>query len=256
MTPAGLVAGKAGLVTGAASGIGRAVAVALAAEGAAVVVTDLEGQREAGEETVRRIEAGGGRATFVAADVSDEDDQRRLVAESVAAFGRLDFAHNNAGVELHGTVEETTVAEWDALMDVNLKGVWLGLKHQMAQMRGDGGGAIVSTSSLAGVMGFPGFAAYVAAKHGVIGLTRAAALEGAGAGLRVNARVPTIVRTPMVERFAPEQEAEMTAPQAIKRFSEPEEVAEAVVWLLSDRSSLVTGVPFRIDLGTSAGHGV
>lgn len=251
----GLVDGKAGLVTGAAGGIGRACAIALAAEGAAVAVNDLERQREQGEETVRQIEEAGGRATFVAADVAAEDDQRRLVAETVAAFGRLDFAHNNAGIELHGTVEETTVAQWDALMDVNLKGVWLGLKHQMVQMRLDGGGSIVNTASLAGVIGFPGFAAYIAAKHGVIGLTRAAALEGAEAGIRVNAIVPTIVRTPMVERFAPEEEEHLTAPQAIKRFSEPSEVAEAVVWLISDRSSLVTGVPFKIDLGASAGQG-
>ncbi|MFT3865104.1 MAG: glucose 1-dehydrogenase [Solirubrobacterales bacterium] len=252
----GLVDGKAGLVTGAAGGIGRAVATTLAEEGAAVVLTDLESRREGGEEAVREIEAAGGRATFVAADVTAEEDQRRLVAETIAAFGSLDFAHNNAGVELHGSVEETTEEQWDTLMAVNLKGVWLGMKHQMAAMRAGGGGSIVSTSSLAGVMGFPGFAAYIAAKHGVIGLTRAAALEGAEAGIRVNAIVPTIVRTPMVERFAPDQEAHLTAPQAIKRFSEPAEVAQAVAWLVSDRSSLVTGVPFRIDLGTSAGHGV
>jgi NAD(P)-dependent dehydrogenase (short-subunit alcohol dehydrogenase family) len=252
----GLVDGKAGLVTGAAGGIGRAVATTLAAEGAAVVLTDLESGRAGGEEAVREIEAAGGRATFVAADVAVEEDQVRLVEVAIAVFGRLDFAHNNAGVELHGSVEETTEEQWDALMAVNLKGVWLGMKHQMAAMRKGGGGSIVSTSSLAGVMGFPGFAAYIAAKHGVIGLTRAAALEGAEAGIRVNAIVPTIVRTPMVERFAPDQEQHLTAPQAIKRFSEPSEVAQAVAWLISDRSSLVTGVPFRIDLGTSAGHGV
>jgi NAD(P)-dependent dehydrogenase (short-subunit alcohol dehydrogenase family) len=252
----GLVDGKAGLVTGAAGGIGRAVATTLAAEGAAVALTDLESAREGGEEAVREIEAAGGRAIFVAADVADEDDQRRLVAETVGAFGALDFAHNNAGVELHGTVEETTTEQWEALMKVNLKGVWLGVKHQMPAMRQNGGGSIVCTSSLAGVMGFPGFAAYVAAKHGVVGLVRAAALEGAEAGIRVNAIVPTIVRTPMVERFAPDQEEHLTAPQAIKRFSEPEEVAQAVAWLVSERSSLVTGTPFRIDLGTSAGYGV
>jgi NAD(P)-dependent dehydrogenase (short-subunit alcohol dehydrogenase family) len=251
----GLVDGKAGIVTGAASGIGRACAIALGTEGAAVVVTDLERQRTQGEETVALVEAAGGRAVFVPGDVTSEDDQREIVQACVDAFGRLDFAHNNAGIELHGTVEETSVADWDALMDVNLKGVWLGLKHQMAHMRRHGGGSIVTTSSLAGVMGFPGFAAYIAAKHGVIGVTRAAALEGAAAGIRVNAIVPTIVRTPMVARFSPDEEEHLTAPQAIKRFSEPSEVAESVVWLVSDRSSLVTGVAFRIDLGTSAGHG-
>lgn len=250
----GLVDGQAGLVTGGAGGIGRACALGLAREGAAVIVSDLVSQRAGGEETVSLIEAAGGRATFVPGDVTDERDQRRLVKECVSAFGRLDFAHNNAGIELTATVEETTSEDWDKVLAVNLKGVWLGLKAQMAQMRIQNGGSIINTSSLAGVLPFRGIAAYVASKFGVIGITRAAALEGADAGIRVNAIVPTAVRTPMIERFDPQLRDSLVAPHAIKRMSEPSEVAEAVVWLASDRSSLVTGTPFNLDLGTTAGY--
>jgi NAD(P)-dependent dehydrogenase (short-subunit alcohol dehydrogenase family) len=155
---------------------------------------------------------------------------------------------------LTATVEDTTVEDWDKVLAVNLKGVWLGIKQQMAEMRNNGGGSIINTSSLAGVMAFRGIAAYVASKFGVIGITRAAALEGADAGIRVNAIVPTAVRTPMIERFDPQLQDHLIAPHAIKRMSEPNEVAEAVVWLASDRSSLVTGTQFSLDLGTTAGY--
>jgi NAD(P)-dependent dehydrogenase (short-subunit alcohol dehydrogenase family) len=250
----GLVEGKRGLVTGAASGIGRSCAVGLGGEGASVLVTDLASQREGGEETVRLIERAGGQAAFAVGDVTSEEDHRRLVQECVAAFGGLDFAHNNAGITLHGTVEDTEAAAWNALLAINLTGAWLGLKHQMAYMRAHGGGSIVNTSSLAGVMAFRGMAAYVAAKHGLVGLTRAAALEGADAGIRVNAIIPTAVRTPQLEEFDPEISDQLVAPQAIKRISDPEEVAEAVIWLVSDRSSLTTGADFKLDLGTTAGY--
>jgi NAD(P)-dependent dehydrogenase (short-subunit alcohol dehydrogenase family) len=249
----GLVDGKAGLVTGAASGIGRATAIRLAAEGASVVVNDLEAQRTKGEETVALIEDAGGRAIFVAADVADEDDQRRLTGECVAAFGRVDFAHNNAGAEVRATIEETDLADWQRVIDVNMRGTWLGMKYQMAQMRKQGSGSIINTASSAGLIGFAGLAAYVASKHGVIGLTRAAAMEGAGAGIRVNAICPATTRTPMLGLVTPERQAALAGIQAIKRIGEPSEVAETVVWLASDRSSLVTGVPFAIDLGTTAG---
>jgi NAD(P)-dependent dehydrogenase (short-subunit alcohol dehydrogenase family) len=253
----GLVDGKCGLVTGAAGGIGAAVARCLAAEGASVLLTDLEASRANAEATVSAIREAGGQAAFVAADVADEDDQRGLVEHCVSQFGQLDYAHNNAGVELHGSAEDTSVEDWDRLMDINLTGVWLGMKYQMAQMRRQGtGGSIINTSSLAGIMGFPGFAAYVAAKWGVVGLTRAGAVEGADAGIRVNTIVPTAVRTPMIDRFAPDLREQLVAPQSIKRLSEPEEVAEAVVWLASDRSSLVTGGPFNIELGTVARYAV
>jgi len=249
----GLVEGKSGLVTGAAGGIGRATALAFAREGAAVVVNDLESRRADGEETVRLIEEAGGRAVFVAADVTSGADQAGLVAETVAAFGRLDFAHNNAGVELQATVEETEEDGWDQMLNVNLKGVWLGMKHQLPQMRSQGGGAIVNTASLAGLLAVPGLAAYIASKFGVVGLTKAAALEVADANIRVNCVCPAAIRTYMIERLSPERQAELVAPQAVKRLGEPNEVAEAVVWLCSDRASLVTGTALSVDLGSTAG---
>jgi NAD(P)-dependent dehydrogenase (short-subunit alcohol dehydrogenase family) len=248
-----LLEGRAGLVTGAAGGIGRAVALALAAEGAAVVVNDLESQRVAGEETVRLIEQAGGRAIFVAADVSDDDDQRRLVASCVSSFGRLDFANNNAALSPLGTLEQTSIEQWDRVMAVNLKGTWLGMRHQLAQMRTQQGGSIINTASAAGVMGFAGIGAYVASKHGVIGLTRAAAIEVADAGIRVNAVCPAATRTEPLLALDEATQLGIVAPQAIKRIGEPSEVADAIVWLASDRSSLVTGVALAVDLGISAG---
>jgi len=249
----GLVEGKTGLVTGAAGGIGRATALAFAREGATVVVSDLEPRREEGEETVRLIEEAGGRALFVPADVTSSADQQALVAETVAAFGRVDFAHNNAGVELQATVEDTEEDGWDRMLDVNLKGVWLGMKHQLPRMRAQGGGAIVNTASLAGLLAVPGLAAYIASKFGVVGLTKAAAIEVADANIRVNCVCPAATRTYMIERLSPERQAELVAPQAVKRIGEPAEVAEAVVWLCSDRASLVTGTAMAIDLGSTAG---
>jgi NAD(P)-dependent dehydrogenase (short-subunit alcohol dehydrogenase family) len=249
----GLVDGKSGLVTGGAGGIGRATALCFAREGAALAVNDLEARREDGEETVRLIEAEGGRALFFAGDVTSAADHVRLVADTVAAFGRLDFAHNNAGVELQATVEDTEEDGWDRMLDVNLKGVWLGMKHQLPQMRAQGGGAIVNTASLAGLLAVPGLAAYIASKFGVVGLTKAAALEVADANIRVNCVCPAATRTYMIERLPPERQAELVAPQAVKRIGEPDEVAEAVVWLCSDRASLVTGTAFSIDLGSTAG---
>ena len=250
---AGIVAGKAGLVTGAAGGMGRASAVRFAAEGAAVLVTDREAQRAGGEETVRAIAADGGRAIFVAADVRSEEDQRMLVETCVASFGRLDFAHNNAGTSYQGSVEETPVEAWDQVRDVNLKGVWLGMRQQLARMREQGGGAIVNTASLGATMAIENLAAYTASKHALLGLTKAAALEAAEAGIRVNAICPSTTRTPMLAGLGPERIEEITRPHAIQRLCEPEEVAEAVVWLASDRASLLTGAPLQIDLGASAG---
>lgn len=249
----GLVDGKAGIVTGAAGGIGRASAQCLAAEGGSVVVTDLESQRTGGEETVRLIEEAGGRALFVPGNVTSEEDQRHLVHECVSAFGALDFAHNNAGVDLQAAVEETTVEDWDRVISVNVKGVWLGMKHQLTQMRKQGRGSIINTASLGGLMAIPRLAAYIASKHAVIGISRAAALEAADAGIRVNALCPATTRTPMLEELDPERVQEIVRPHAIKRLCEPHEVAEAVAWLASDRSALVTGAAFKADLGLGAG---
>lgn len=250
----GSVDGKVGLVTGAAGGMGRATAIRFGTEGAAVLVTDLESQRAAGEETVRTIKAAGGQATFVPADVTRDEDQAMLVKTCVSTFGQLDFAHNNAGASHQGGIEDTSVGDWDRVMDVNLKGVWLGMRHQLAQMRRQGGGAIVNTASLGATMAIKNLAAYIASKHALLGLTKAAALEAAGAGIRVNAICPSTTRTPMLEGLEPERIEQITRPHAIRRLCEPEEVAEAVVWLASGRASLLTGVPLHIDLGASAGY--
>jgi NAD(P)-dependent dehydrogenase (short-subunit alcohol dehydrogenase family) len=245
---------KVGLVTGAAGGIGRATALALAREGAAgVVVNDLPSRRADGEETVRLIEKDGGRARFVAGDVTRAADQQALVTATVEAFGRLDFAHNNAGVEYHATIPDTDEAEFDRIIDVNLKGVWLGMKYQIPQMLSQGGGAIVNTASLAGLLAVPALGAYIASKFGVVGLTKTAALEFAREGIRVNCVCPAAIRTYMVEHLPPERQMELVAPQAMRRLGEPNEVAEAVVWLCSDRASFVTGIAMPVDAGSTAG---
>ncbi len=249
----GLVEGKAGLVTGAAGGIGRATALALAREGAAgVMVTDLQSRRADGEETVRLIEQDGGHAAFVAGDVSVEDDCRAVVDATLKAFGHLDFAHNNAGVELQDTIVGTDEADFDRVIAVNLKGVWLGMKHQIPRMLEHGGGSIVNTASLAGLVAVPSLAAYIASKHGVVGLTRAAAVEHANDGVRVNCVCPAAIRTAMMDILSPERQQELLAPQAMARFGEPAEVAESVVWLISDRSSFVTGIALSVDAGAMA----
>jgi NAD(P)-dependent dehydrogenase (short-subunit alcohol dehydrogenase family) len=249
----GLVEGKAGLVTGAAGGIGRATALALAREGAAgILVCDLESRRDDGEQTVRLIEQEGGHADFLAGDVSVEADCRAAVARTVAAFGRLDFAHNNAGVELQDTICGTSEEDFDKVIAVNLKGVWLGMKHQIPAMLQDGGGSIVNTASLAGLVAVPSLAAYIASKHGVVGLTRAAAVEHANDGIRVNCVCPAAIRTAMMDILPPDRQQELLAPQAMTRFGEPSEVAESVVWLISDRASFVTGTALSVDAGAMA----
>ena len=249
----GLVEGKAGLVTGSAGGIGRATALALAREGAAgVLVTDLPSRQEDGEETVRLIEQDGGHAVFVPGDVTVGADCAAIVSHTVRAFGHLDFAHNNAGVELQAMVVDTEEADWERVLAVNLKGVWLGMKHQIPAMLERGGGSIVNTASLAGLMAVPTLAAYIASKHGVVGLTRAAAVEVANDGIRVNCVCPAAIRTAMMDVLPEERQLELLAPQAMKRFGEPREVAESVVWLCSDRSSFVTGTALSVDAGAMA----
>jgi NAD(P)-dependent dehydrogenase (short-subunit alcohol dehydrogenase family) len=249
---AGTLEGRAGLVTGAASGIGRACAVRFAAEGASVVVSDLESSREAGEQTVRAIEEAGGSAEFFPCDVSRSDDNRALVARVVERHGRLDFAHNNAGIGVHERFHETSDEDFDRVIAVNLRGTFLGMKHQIAQMLTQGGGAIVNTSSNAGLMAVVGLSAYTASKHGILGLTKNAAVEYANDGIRVNAVCPGAIMTPLMSDLPPERAAEILAPQAMTRPGDPAEVAAAVVWLCSDDASFVTGVALPVDAGSVA----
>jgi NAD(P)-dependent dehydrogenase (short-subunit alcohol dehydrogenase family) len=249
---AGLMEGRAGLVTGAASGIGRACAVRFGQEGAAVIVSDLEGSRAGGEETVGAIEAAGGRAEFFACDVASAADNEALVARVVERYGKLDFAHNNAGIGVHRLLHETTDEDFDRVIAVNLRGTFLGMKHQIRAMLDGGGGAIVNTSSNAGLMAVMLLSAYTASKHGILGLTKNAATEYANDGIRVNAVCPAAIMTPLLTNETPERQREIVAPQAMRRFGEPEEVAAAVVWLCSDEASFVTGVSLPVDAGSTA----
>jgi NAD(P)-dependent dehydrogenase (short-subunit alcohol dehydrogenase family) len=244
--------GRAGLVTGAAGGIGRASAIGFAAAGASVVVSDLESRRDDGEETVQRIAAQGGTATFVPCDVAQPRECQALVDAAIEAYGRLDFAHNNAGIDHAAPLTETDDADFARVLAVNLWGVWSGMKAQIPAMVRGGGGAIVNTSSLAGVIGAPTLSAYVASKHAVLGLTRTAAKEYAAQGIRVNAICPAAVRTAITDKLPPEIRDVLPEIQAIKRYAEPEEIAAAVVWLCSDAASFMTGVALPIDGGATA----
>ncbi len=246
---------RVAVVTGAGSGIGRASSVALARE-AAVVVADVD--EEGGAETVRRIQTAGGEAAFLRVDVTREEDVQALVAFAVERYGRLDVAHNNVG---HGGSPTLTAdyerAEWDRLLALNLTSTWLCLKHEIPQMLAQGGGAIVNTASTFGQVAVPGMCAYIATKHGVIGLTKAAAVEYAEAGVRINAICPGATRTPQLEAFwadvdpaDPEGVGETyAAREPIGRLGRPEEIAEAVVWLCSDAASFVTGHAMAVDGG-------
>ncbi|MFN8525584.1 MAG: SDR family oxidoreductase [Chloroflexota bacterium] len=254
---AGLLDGRVGLVTGAGSGIGRATSLELARQGARVVVADVS--EDGGRETVDAIEKAGGDAIFVRANVVDEAEVKRMVEASVAAFGRLDCAFNNAGIGgVSGggpyATHEYPEAAWAQIVAINLTGVFLCLKHELAQMRQQGGGAIVNTASIAGLTGGFG-AAYTAAKHGVIGLTRNAALEYAQQGIRVNAVCPGPVETPLLARglaAVPGREARWRELDPMGRFGSAEEIAAVVAWLFSDAASYVTGVAMPVDGGWTA----
>ena len=250
--------GRAGLVTGAASGIGRACAIRLGREGAAVIVADLESSRTGGEQTVAEIVAAGGQAEFFACDVSSSADNVALVKRVIERYGRLDFAHNNAGIGVHRLLHETSEEDFDRVIAVNLRGTFLGMKHQIAAMLENDApsrGAIVNTSSNAGLRAVTLLSAYAASKHGILGLTKNAAVEYANLGIRVNAVCPGAIDTPMMdetfERFPGFREGLISfVPMA--RMGRPEEVAGAIAWLSSDAASFVTGESLSVEGGLLA----
>ncbi|WP_089338906.1 glucose 1-dehydrogenase [Blastococcus mobilis] len=250
--------GRVAIVTGGNSGIGRAAALALARAGARVVIG---ARREPeGAAVVAEIEAEGGAATFVPTDVTQEADVRRMVETAVQTHGRLDIAVNNAGANTSTgafpALTDLEEVDWDRIVDVNLKGVWLSMKHELRPMLAAGSGVIVNTSSVAGLVGIRNSAAYTASKHGVVGLTKAAALEVGGRGVRVNAICPGTVDTPMLERLLeaqPERRAAYAAVEPLGRMAAPREVAGVVLFLCSDAASYLTGAAIPVDGGWSAG---
>jgi len=248
-----LMAGKAGLVTGAAGGIGRGIAIELAREGASVLVSDLEDSRAGGEETVRLVEAEGGRAQWHACDVRDAAQVQALVDRVVADWGRLDYAVNNAGVAVHKPLTEVSEEEYDRILGINLKGVWLGMSAEIRQMAAQGAGAIVNVGSVAGLTAVRDISPYVASKFGITGLTKVAAMEYGGKGVRINAVCPNAIRTPLMDSSPQEFVDMLLAPQSIKRVGEPEEVGFAVAFLLSDRAAYITGVALPVDGGYMTG---
>lgn len=240
---------KVALVTGGSFGIGSATAVLFARHGAKVAVVDWVEN----EETLKVIRDAGGEAIFIKCDVSQDSQVQAMVAQTVNTFGRLDFAFNNAGIEGGSAkTHEVTADNWDKVIGINLKGTWLCMKYELPQMLRQGKGAIVNCSSIAGHIGFPNIAAYTASKHGVLGLTKTAALEYAREGIRINAVCPGVIRTPMVERFLEKNnttEEAMASSEPVGRLGQPEEIAGAVVWLCSDAASFVTGHPLVVDGG-------
>jgi len=246
--------GKTVLITGGAGGIGRATAQGFAAAGATVVISDIAG--DAGRHLARSIVDGGGAATFVEADVTSSTSVETLVAECVRRHGRLDYAFNNAGIELEAArTADADEDAFDRIIAVNLKGVWLCLKYQIRQMLAQGGGAIVNTASVAGLGAAATMPSYAASKHGVVGLTRTAAVEYAHKGIRVNAVCPGVIRTAMYERAVaadPRRKEAMERIHPMRRIGEPDEVAAAVMWLCSDQAGFVTGHLMTIDGGLTA----
>ena len=242
---------KIALVTGGSYGIGKATAIAFAQRGAKVVIADW--MEDPNQDVIKTIQALGTVVLFVKCDVSNSSQVKALVEKTVSTFGRLDYAFNNAGIEgASAATHECTEENWEKVIGVNLKGVWLCMKYEIAQMLKQGKGAIVNNASIAGLVGFQNIPAYVASKHGVIGLTQNAALEYAKSGIRVNTVCPGVIKTPMIDRFtgkSKEVEKQFENMEPVGRLGTPEEVAEAVVWLCSDASSFITGDAIPVDGG-------
>jgi len=240
---------KVAIVTGGSFGIGKAAAIAFAKRGAKVIIADWVEDNE----TINIIKSSGGDAIFVKCDVSNDASVKAMVEKTIVQYGRLDYAFNNAGVEgLSAPVHECTNENWERTIAVNLKGVWLCMKYEIRMMLQQGKGAIVNNASIAGLVGFPNIPAYVASKHGIIGLTKNAALEYAKLGIRANAVCPGVIKTPMIDRFtgkSKEVEKQFETMEPVGRLGQPEEVAEAVVWLCSEASSFITGDAIPVDGG-------
>lgn len=240
---------KVAIITGGSSGIGRASALAFAKKGAKLVIADWKEN----QETMDLIENLGGEAIFVKCDVSKDSDVKALVEKTINAFGRLDYAFNNAGIEgTSAPIQDCTEENWDKTIAINLKGIWLCMKYEIPEMLKKGKGIIVNCSSVAGLIGFAGLPAYVASKHGVIGLTKTAALENAKLGIRVNAVCPGVIQTAMIDRLTGKTKEgieQFTELEPVGRFGQPEEIANAVLWLCSDEASFVTGIAMPVDGG-------
>ncbi|HEX3993700.1 MAG TPA: glucose 1-dehydrogenase, partial [Acetobacteraceae bacterium] len=253
---AGLLEGKSALITGGGGGIGRATALIFAREGARLAISDAV--RETAEETVALVNQAGGQAIALSGDVTDSAAVQAMVDAVVSAYGRIDCAFNNAGIagyQVNASGKKTH--EWadesfDRMIGVNLKGVWLCMKHEIVRMLAQGGGRIVNTGSIAGLIGLPTSSAYVAAKHGVLGLTKTAALEYAESNIRVNAVCPGYIETKMTEDTMRRRGAELMAKVPFHRMGKPEEIAEMVLWLCTDRASYVSGAAYNVDGGYMA----
>ncbi len=243
---------KVAIVTGGSFGIGRATAIAFAERGAKVVIADVVED----DETLKLIEETKGEAIFVKCDVSEENDVKALMDQTIITYGRLDYAINNAGIEGEQAITAECSAEnWDKTISVNLKGIWLCMKYELPLLLKQNKGAIVNVTSVAGLVGFPGLPAYVASKHGIVGLTKTAALEYAKQNIRVNAVCPGVIKTAMIDRITGKDKAiekQFIEMEPIGRMGEPKEVAESILWLCSDSASFVTGHALAVDGGWTA----
>jgi NAD(P)-dependent dehydrogenase (short-subunit alcohol dehydrogenase family) len=247
----GMFEGKVALITGGSSGIGRASALAFAREGAKVVIADVN--IKGGQDTMQMIKKAGGEAIFVKADVSKAAEVEALINKAVESYGRLDYAHNNAGViGMEPLLADGTEEQWDRIINIDLKGVWLCMKYEIPQMVKQGGGSIVNTSSITGLVGGKHLPVYTACKHGVIGLTRVAGGDYAREGIRINAVCPGLILTPPLEQILKDEPRTDAEKQPIGRMGKPEEVAEAVVWLCSDAASFIIGTNLTMDGGLLA----